>query len=189
MADSVSQPPRSADVLNLEPFRFSNNLPPEARDKLKEIFAHWSEAATEEALVLQLIAEAPDSLGMRIVAYRFYFHRRRPAEAAERALACIEWLARSLGLPEDWRQVKPYMADFSRWHSYTRLWLQSLLAYAYNMARLGNQEESLAALDKVEELDVEGKLDVAHLREAIVHPYEDAGMVFPKESRVQDAFD
>ena len=49
------------------------------------------------------------------------------------------------------------------------------------MARLGSWKESLAALRKVEELDAEGKLDTGRLRETIPHPYEDAGMVFPKD--------
>ena len=170
----------SARVFQLEPYRFSNNLPPEVRDKLKVIFANWSESEKAEALVREIIDQTPDTLGVRIVAYRFYFYRRRSAEAAHWALSCLDWLSERLNLPQDWRQVTPEMADFKNWHAYTRLWLQSLTAYAYNMARLGNEAESLAALDKINQLDPQGKLGAEHLRQVFTGPRGDAGMLFPK---------
>ena len=170
----------TARIYAFEPFPFSNNLTPQTRDKLKTIFAHWSDSEKAETLVREIINQEPDTLGVRIVAYRFYFYRRRSLEAAHWALSCLSWIATRLGLPEDWRQVTPEMADFSHWHAYTRLWLQSLTAYAYNLARLGRQGESLAALAKVEELDPDGKLGAPRLREVFTRPADDAGMVFPK---------
>lgn len=178
---ALPESPSSARIYQLETYRFHNNLPPEMRDKLKAIFAHWSESEKAEKLVRDIIDQAPDTLGVRIVAYRFYFYRRRSAEAAHWALSCIEWLSNTLKLPADWREVTAEMADFRNWHAYTRLWLQSLTAYAYNMARLGNEQEYLAALDKVEELDSAGKLGAAHLRQVFTGPRGDAGMVFPKD--------
>ena len=118
---------------------------------------------------------------MRIIAYRFYFYRRRSREAAHWALNCLSWLAQRLGLPEDWREVTGEMAEFSDWHAYTRLWLQSLTAYSYNLARLGRQTESLAALAKVEELDRQGRLGAPRLRQVFTHPARDAGMLFPRD--------
>jgi len=172
---------RRAEVRQLEPFHFSNNLPPDVRDKLKEIFANWRDEPKAEALVKDIIAQSPDTLGLRILAYRFYFYRRRPGEAAQWALSCLEWLADHLGLPRDWRQVTPAMADFEEWHAFTRLWLQSLTAYSYNLARLGRTEEALLALDKVAELDTPGKLGAAQLSQVFANPLTDAGMLFPKE--------
>lgn len=168
-----------ARILSFEPYHFSRNLSPEIRDKLKAIFSHWTDSATAEALVREIIDSAPDSLGVRIVAYRFYFYRRRSQEAARWALACLDWLSARLGLPGDWQQVTPAMADFSHWHAYTRLWLQSLTAYAFNLARLGREAESLAALSKVTELDPSGCLGAPRLRQVIAGPHGDAGMVFP----------
>ena len=165
---------------SLERYHFAYNLPPETREKLKEIFAHWEESETAEALVRDIIDQTPDSLGMRIVAYRFYFYRRRCREAAHWALACLEWLSDQLHLPRDWRQVTPDMADFRHWHAYTRLWLQSLTAYSYNLARLGEDQESLAALDKVAELDPDEKLGAPGLRQVFTGERGDAGMIFPK---------
>lgn len=178
-AHTTDLPPRSR-IASFEPYHFSQNLPPEARGKLKEIFAHWSDSEGTEAMVRDLIVQAPDTLGVRIVAYRFYFYRRRSLEAAHWALSCLEWISARLRLPEDWRQVTPEMADFSHWHAYTRLWLQSLTAYSYNMARLDRKPESLAALAKVEQLDPSGKLGAARLREVFSGPHCDAGMIFPK---------
>jgi hypothetical protein len=174
-------PPKSARVATFEPFHFANNLPPGTRDKLKEIFANWRESVKAEALVRDIIDSAPDTLGVRIVAYRFYFYRRRSLEAADWALACIDWLSQRLGLPPDWRDVQPEHADFAEWHSYTHLWLQSLTAYAYNLARLGREEESVEALDKVAELDPHGRLGAAALRNVFTGDRGDAGMLFPKE--------
>lgn len=170
----------SAHIHRLEPYHFTRNLPPDVRDKLKDIFANWSDDAYAEARVREIIEQAPDSLGIRIVAYRFYFYRRRSQEAANWALACLEWLSERMGLPADWRCVAPNMADFNEWHAFPRLWLQSLTAYAYNLARLGRRAESLAALAKVEELDPSGRLGAAKLREVFIAPDPSAGMVLPK---------
>lgn len=174
-------PADATRLYSFEPFHFSNNLPPDTRDKLKTIFANWSDSTAAEALVREIIDQTPDTLGVRIIAYRFYFYRRRSLEAADWALSCLSWLSGRLGLPEDWRQVTPEMADFSDWHAYTRLWLQSLTAYAYNMARLGRQAESLSALDKIAELDPDDQLGARHLRQVFTRPHNDAGMVFSKE--------
>ncbi len=181
MPDIKAAPASTARIYSFEPFHFSNNLPPETRDKLKTIFSHWSDSEKAETLVREIIDQAPDTLGVRIVAYRFYFYRRRSLEAADWALSCLDWISSRLGLPDDWRQVSPEMADFKHWHAYTRLWLQSLTAYAYNLARLGRQKESLAALAKVEELDPQGNLGAPRLRQVFTRPHRDAGMVFPKE--------
>lgn len=169
-----------ARIYTLEPYHFSNNLPPETRERLHEIFANWNDAPRAEAMVREIIDASPDTLGVRILAYRFYFYRRRSLEAAHWARSCIAWLAQRLDLPADWRAVRAEMADFSHWHAYTRLWLQSLTAYAYNLARLGREAEALAALDKVAELDPSGKLGAPRLRAVFTGPRGDAGMVFEK---------
>lgn len=177
---SAASTRRSARIYSLERYHFANNVPPETRETLREIFANWADSAKTEAMVRELIDASPDTLGIRIVAYRFYFYRRRSLEAAHWALSCIDWLSARLGLPADWREVTPQMADFAEWHAYTRLWLQSLTAYAYNMARLGREAEALSALDKLEELDPSGKLGAPRLRRVFTGDRGDAGMLFPK---------
>ncbi len=179
--DHPARPRQTARIYQFEPYNFQNNLPPGMQERLRDIFASWSDSEASERLVRELIDEAPDTLGVRIIAYRFYFYRRRSLEAAHWAQACMEWLSPRLGLPADWRQVTPGMADFRHWHAYTRLWLQSLTAYAYNLARLGREEESLEALDKIESLDPEGKLGAPRLRQVFTGPRGDAGMLFPKD--------
>jgi tetratricopeptide (TPR) repeat protein len=174
------EPQNKAAILSFEPYHFANNLPPETREKLKEIFANWSDTEKAEAMVREIIDNTPDTLGVRIVAYRFYFYRRRSLEAAHWALSIMEWLSIQLNIPADWREVTAEMADFVEWHAYTRLWLQSLTAYSYNLARLGRIEEALAALDKIVVLDSMDKLGAAHLRQVYTSPHRDAGMVFPK---------
>lgn len=174
---------QSADFQSLESHNFEDQLPKGTRRKLKEVFANWSESERAEALVREIISESPDTLGARIVAYRFYFFRRRSREAADWALSCLEWLSKELGLPDDWREVMPDMADFTQYqHSYIRLWLQSLTAYSYNMARLGDRETALAGLDKMLQLDPEGQCGAMRLRTVLTQPHDDAGLVFAKDA-------
>ena len=104
------------DLVTREEFDIQAQVLARTREKLKEIFAHWEESETAEALVRDIIDQTPDSLVVRIVAYRFYFYRRRCREAAHWALACLEWLSDQLHLPRDWRQVTPDMADFRHRH-------------------------------------------------------------------------
>lgn len=71
-----------------EPFHFAHNLPPDTRERLKAMFAHGSDSEKTEALVVQTIDQAPDTLGVRIVADRFYFYRRRAQQAANWVADC-----------------------------------------------------------------------------------------------------
>ena len=112
---------RESVILSFEPYHFANNLPPEIREKLKEIFANWSDSEKTEAMVREIIDNTPDTLGVRIVAYRFYFYRRRSLEAAHWALSIMEWLATQLSIPADWREVTAEMADFKEWHAYKEI--------------------------------------------------------------------
>ena len=114
-------PQREGVILSFEPYHFTNNLPPEIREKLKEIFANWSDSEKTEAMVREIIDNTPDTLGVRIVAYRFYFYRRRSLEAAHWALSIMEWLATQLSIPADWREVTAEMADFKEWHAYKEI--------------------------------------------------------------------
>src|SRR5262245_12069332 len=86
----------ASDFQALEQLDFEDQLPQGTRRKLKAIFASWSESERAEAMVSEILAESPDTLGARIVAYRFYFFRRRSREAAHWALSCLEWVANEL---------------------------------------------------------------------------------------------
>jgi len=177
------QPSSDAQFDSLESYDFERELPQGTRKKLKTIFANWSESERAEAMVREILAESPDTLGARIVAYRFYFFRRHSREAAHWALSCLEWVAAALGIPKDWREVRADMADFSQFsQSYIRLWLQSLTAYSYNMARLGERDVALAGLEKLLELDPGGACGAARLRSVLLEPHADAGLVFAKDA-------
>lgn len=139
-------------------------LPRSAQERAQALLAQWWESSASDGLVRELIDEAPDSLGARIVAYRYYFYRHRHAEAAHRALACLHWLALRLDLPSDWREVRPDMAGFTHWHAYPCLWLQALNAYGYGIRRLGKHAQWRAVQEKLAELDPGGQLGAARLR-------------------------
>jgi hypothetical protein len=159
--------PKEASAARIYPFATPASalaLPRAARAKSEAVFARWGESEAAEALLKEVLHDAPNSLGVRIVAYRFYFYRRHPLEAARWALECLDWLGKRLGLPRDWRRVSPDMASFTHWHAYPCLWLQSLAAYGYSMARLGHAEQCRAAQNKLDELDPSGRLGTARLR-------------------------
>lgn len=181
LPDSSVPSRASSNVVGLEPSPFARHLEPAMRCKLKAIFAHWNDSESGEALLREIIDAAPDTLGARIVAYRFHFYRRRSREAAHWALACLDWLSTRLGLPADWREVHPGMADFAHWHAYTRLWLQALTAYAYHLTRLGEEEAALAVLAKVAQLDPGRRLGAARLRRVFAGRRGDDGIAFDQD--------
>ena len=154
----ISVKPQLAKIYGLDMHFFKIDMSDEARVKLKFCFAQWENTEKAEAGVRELIDQTPDCLGVRVMAYRFHFHRRHSLEAAHWALVCLDWLSARLGLPHDWRQVHIEILGRHRGHAYMKLWLQSLSGYACNLARLGCQDDALAVLNKVNELDQAGRV-------------------------------
>lgn len=116
----------------------------------------------EGALQLLLSARrlAPAHPAPLIAHYRFHFYARRLAEAREVAVDAIALAARPLGLPADWRQVRPEtqwpaerMAELRAHAVAPRFYLFALKGYAYLSLRLGEADEGRAVLDLLDRLD------------------------------------
>jgi tetratricopeptide (TPR) repeat protein len=134
-------------------------LPLEAEvclDLAGEVYAD-SEAA--EAYLREAEQIAPDHAAVLIGFYRFYFYKGRLREALEIANRCLEKAARENNIPSDWREVCRGDAPFDRYEAVLpRFFMFTLKGYAYLQMRLGELEESRAAISKLLELDPSDKI-------------------------------
>ncbi len=126
--------------------------------------ALWHEPEHAEALLLQAMADSPDSEVALIALYRFYFYRSELAKALALAERCIEHGARGIGIDPDWRQVVAADLDFGDFSlPRHRFYLFSLNAYGYLLARLGRMADSEQALSAVMRLDPHDRIGSAQL--------------------------
>lgn len=142
-------------------------LPEAARAALAAAVALWDDEPAAEAEIRRALAAAPDHLEARLGAYKFYFYKNRLTEALPLALWCVEWAARGLDLPADWRAVRPGDAAFTELERLPRVFLFALKAYGYLLTRTGAIEEGRAAVAKVAELDPTDALGVGRLLDVI----------------------
>lgn len=148
------------------------DLPPSVEAVLRRAGSVWHDKDACEALVLEALGMAPQALGTRIAAYKFYFYRHRLEACLPHALSCVHFAADRLGVERDWRKVAAGDADFASLLPLPKLWLQALTAYGYVLARLG-RPEGREALCHVAALDVSGKLGAARLVRVIDRGGED----------------
>ncbi len=141
--------------------------PPDPLDLLEGARAARTAPAASEAAILAALHLAPDDLAVRMGAYKFYFYNARLAEALPHAAWTIAHAAHALALPEDWRQVEPGSAAFDTLEEGPRLFLQSLLAWGYCKARLGDLTEGIEAMERVAALDPHDRFGAARLADVV----------------------
>ncbi len=111
---------------------------------------------------------APTHPATLIGLYRFYFYKGRLAEALGVAETCLTRAAIDNSLPLDWRDVSPEDAAFGDFEAIgPRFFMFSLKGYAYLTMRLGDLDESAAAIDKLLALDPADKVGAKVLREVL----------------------
>jgi len=102
---------------------------------------------------------APTHPATLIGLYRFYFYKGRLAEALAIAQTCLTRAAIDYSLPLDWRNVAASDAAFGDYDAVgPRFFMFCLKGYAYLSMRLGDLDESAAAIDKLLELDPKDKV-------------------------------
>ena len=143
------------------------DTPPDALALLEGARAALSEPVRSEAAVLAALQAAADDRDVRMGAYKFYFYSNRLAEAAPHALWCVRDGARALGLPESWRDLAPGSVDCAGFPKPQRFLVQSLVAFGWCRARVGDVEEGLAALAKAIEIDPSDGFRVKRIVEVI----------------------
>lgn len=139
------------------------DLPGDARAEMAAAVAAWEDEATAADHVAAAVAAAPDSLGVRIGAYKFYLYRHRLDEAVDQARVILAQAGRRLQLPHDWRDVAPDHASFATLDPWPRLFVQALVALGYGLVRLGHAEEGQAALAQAAALDPADRFGAARL--------------------------
>jgi tetratricopeptide (TPR) repeat protein len=134
-------------------------LPLAAEQYLYQAGLAYQHDAVAEQHLRAAQALAPDHAAVLIGLYRFYFYKGRLHEALEVARLCLKKAARENNLSQNWRDVAPGDAVFSRYDDMLpRFYLFTLKGYAYLQMRLGNLEEGRAAVAKLLELDPSDKI-------------------------------
>ncbi|MFL5284161.1 MAG: hypothetical protein ACJ8AW_25015 [Rhodopila sp.] len=100
------------------------------------------------------------------------FYRHRLREALPYAERCLAHTLRRNNLPADWRDVRPDDAAFTL-DPEPRMFLFSLVANGYVLARLGRTEEGREAPLKVADLDPEDRLGARRLLAVLDRKQED----------------
>lgn len=127
-----------------------------------------SDPVAAERAVAKALALEPDSLEVRLAAYKLYLYNHRLGEAVPHAEHILAHAARRLNISVDWRAVRPGDAPFEMMEEAPGLYLQALLAWGYCMVRLGRLEEGCAAIGKVGELDRRDRFGARRLL-AVIH--------------------
>jgi tetratricopeptide (TPR) repeat protein len=131
---------------------------------VEEASTLWGEPERAEALLVQAMADAPDSLEVLVALYRFYFYRNELEKAVALAERCIAHGAWEIGIDPDWRKEVAGNVDFGDFSlPRHRFYLFALNAYGYLLARLGRKEEAEAALSAVMRLDPHDRIGSAQL--------------------------
>jgi tetratricopeptide (TPR) repeat protein len=143
-------------------------LLPEAESHLRAASLSYDqdEVALKHLMEARLLA--PMHPATLIGLYRFYFYKGRLDEALSVARTCLTRAAIDNTLPLDWRLTTPQDAAFGDFDSPgPRFFMFSLKGYAYLSMRLGDLDESAAAIDKLLELDPADKVGAGVLRDVL----------------------
>ena len=136
-----------------------HGLPAAAEHHLTQAGLCWHDEPKAEAHLAQALLIAPDHAAVLIGLYRYYFYKRRLADALSVANTCLEKACRDNRFPEDWRQVTSADAAFGRYEEILpRFFLFTLKGYAYLSMRLGQLDAGREAIDKLLELDPDDRI-------------------------------
>jgi len=120
---------------------------------LQEAAAVYQQTSRAEAILWSAQAIDPTCLPVYFALYKFYFYKFRLADAEKVALMGLKTAASQGGFASDWTRLSPLSANWSLADGPQHFYLFTLKALAFIRLRLGKREESLALLDKLQELD------------------------------------
>ncbi len=134
--------------------RFGGVTPPAVDALLERATSYYySDATRAEQLLLQARVLGPHCLSVHFSLYKFYFYKQKLAQAEAVVLDALQ-LAATLGnFSNAWQQLKPTDATWSDTDHPAHFYLFSLKALAFIRLRLGQRTDSMALLDKLQELD------------------------------------
>jgi tetratricopeptide (TPR) repeat protein len=146
------------------PPRFGGMVPVAVDRRLRAAVKTYAEPDRAEALLKEAQALDPHCLPVYFALYKFYFYRKRLADAEVAALQGIEAAAGQAGFAADWNLLGSQSATWSDTAGPQRFYLFSLKALAFIRLRLGRPQEATVLLDKLAELDPQDSVGAAVIR-------------------------
>ena len=120
---------------------------------LQDAAAAYQQTSRAEAILWSAQAINPACLPVYFALYKFYFYKFRLADAEKVTLMGLEMAARQGGFTSDWSRLSPQSVDWQLTDEPQHFYLFTLKALAFIRLRLGKRAESLALLNKLQELD------------------------------------
>ncbi|CAO3447734.1 hypothetical protein [Azospirillum argentinense] len=132
-------------------------VPEHIDEKLQEAVKARSDAAACEALLWEAHRMGPRVLPVFYALYKFYFNRKRFADAERVATIGLDAAAREGGYAGDWRSLRADSTDWAK-EGPPRFTLFTLKALAFISLRSGRVEEARAILAKLTDIDPQDRV-------------------------------
>ena len=142
---------------------YGGAAPPGIAELLLDAMGHYGETEMAEAKLLDARKMAPGSLAVHFSLYKFYFYKKRLADAEQIARESLIEAARQGGFDPDWDHLD---ADSANWsNEAAHFYLFSLKALAFIRLRRGDEYGCRRILDKLFELDSKDSVGASVIRE------------------------
>lgn len=144
---------------------FGGEASPVVTQLLQDAAAVYQQTNRAEAILWSAQAIDPACLPVYFALYKFYFYKFRLEDAEKVALMGLSTAAKLGGFPPDWSRLSFADADWKSMVGAQHFYLFTLKALAFIRLRLGKREESLAILDKLQELDQQDSVGSSVIRD------------------------
>jgi tetratricopeptide (TPR) repeat protein len=147
-----------------EQMYFDHPVSTEVEDLIKDAAEHYGEREAEQSLLRAYFLE-PEHLAVLVSLYRYFYYRRRYADALVVADRAIGLSTDTLGISRDWRDLSKKSLGHAVQVSMTvtRFLLLALKGSGYLKLRLGDAAGALERFNKVMELDTSDRLGMKGL--------------------------
>ncbi len=147
-----------------EKMYFDQPLGEEAESLIAMAAEKYGQPAAERRLMRAYFLE-PEHLTVLVALYRYFYYRRRYADALIVADRAITVALRQLNLSDDWRAFSQQTLGYAvlASMSMTRFLLLALKGAGYLLMRLGDPKGALERFEKVLEIDTSNRLGINEL--------------------------
>lgn len=115
-----------------------------------KVMDDWSRT---ERLFKEGLSRVPESLELRVALYKMLAYSNKFDESLQHIHAVFQQVSTARGLPTNWEELTPDPLLWSHPESDLRLYLYSLKAAGFVLLRQQKIAESIAILDKLQQLD------------------------------------
>jgi tetratricopeptide (TPR) repeat protein len=139
--------------------------PPHIDGLLRRAAEAYDDYERAEFLLWTALKIDESCLGSYFSLYKFYFYKRKLAEAENVALLGLKEAARQGGFTQDWTHLNADSVDWARVDAPQHFYLFTLKALAFMRLRLGRPEECAELLAKLQELDPKDSVGASVIRD------------------------